>query len=299
MIKFVSTLAALTMSAVHWTQQTAPPESARSGGSDAFKRGQPDSVSRTAGGTSPPCTGLYCQDNPLGNPCPCPIWRPCKHDNVPDGHCMNRVNIAGAYEPCERDLEGQWTAVIAGLENTGRIPSGNCLCTAGSSDIYENEEWGNCNKTNPQYCDANGNGNACPPVDCEYWWGQFTTCDKSCGGGFRRRTIHITRPAKNGGKACPTNEVQPCNPKACPTPAPTPEPTPAPTQFPTPEPAPTPKGMPTPEPTPETETPTPAPRTPTPGGGGGGGCDCTCRDIPKVNGQWPKGYTPCRKTQCS
>jgi hypothetical protein len=29
----------------------------------------------TAGGTSGACTGLYCQDNPLGNPCPCPVWR--------------------------------------------------------------------------------------------------------------------------------------------------------------------------------------------------------------------------------
>ena len=36
---------------------------------ETFRDGQAVSASFTAGGTSPPCTGLYCQDNPIGIVC--------------------------------------------------------------------------------------------------------------------------------------------------------------------------------------------------------------------------------------
>jgi hypothetical protein len=52
--------------------------------------------------------------------------------------------------------------VIAGEINYGRMPAGNCMCTAGSSDVYESSKWGNCNPGNPQWCDSSGAGNACP-----------------------------------------------------------------------------------------------------------------------------------------
>ena len=107
-------------------------------GDTKFRNGQDASVSFTAGGTSKPCTGLYCQDNPLGNPCPCPVAKPCKHLNMPDSHCMYRVDINGTSRP---DAEctpvdaavlgekagaiqnGTWSATIAGWENTGEIAS--------------------------------------------------------------------------------------------------------------------------------------------------------------------------------
>ena len=75
------------------------------------------SAAYTAGGTSKPCTGLYCQDNPLGNPCPCPVVKPCRHQN--DGHCMNRVNIMGRYSPCSYHIPGVWSAEMAGMINLG------------------------------------------------------------------------------------------------------------------------------------------------------------------------------------
>jgi len=139
----------------------------------SFRNGQPIGNAYTAGGTSPPCTGLYCQDNPIGNACPCPVWKPCKHDNIPDGHCMSRVDIAGVKHPEEEiramggHIEhGTWTAAIAGLVNTGKMPSMTCMCSAGSSDVYKSQEWKQvCELKNPRWCECDEQGvctgNAC------------------------------------------------------------------------------------------------------------------------------------------
>jgi hypothetical protein len=208
-------------------------------GDTKFRNGQDASVSFTAGGTSKPCTGLYCQDNPLGNPCPCPVAKPCKHLNMPDSHCMYRVDINGTSRP---DAEctpvdaavlgekagaiqnGTWSATIAGWENTGEIASGHCLCTAGSADVYESSMWGNCNATSPQWCDKLGNGNACPPMPCSYFWTEWAVCSKSCGGGLQTRTPLVSRQPKNGGKECPAAETRKCNVKQCDASTPTPAP---------------------------------------------------------------------------
>ena len=129
-------------------------------GNTAFRNGQPASAAYTAGGTSKPCTGLYCQDNPLGNPCPCPVVKPCRHQN--DGHCMNRVNIMGRYSPCSYHIPGVWSAEMAGMINLGQKKAGGCMCTAGTEDVYHSVKWGNCDPKNPKWCDIKGNGYACP-----------------------------------------------------------------------------------------------------------------------------------------
>ena len=134
----------------------------------SFRNGQAASAAYTAGGTSEPCTGLYCQDNPLGNPCPCPFYKPCRHNN--DGHCLNRVDIMGARHPdheCAYVTAGTWSAAFAGMENTGKAPPGNCMCTAGSTDIYSHKDWGVCDSKDPKWCECDVHtkvckGNACP-----------------------------------------------------------------------------------------------------------------------------------------
>jgi hypothetical protein len=52
---------------------------------------------------------------------------------------MFRVNIAGVSllnAKCEDVIPGTWTANMAGLEHTGAISKGSCMCTAGTHDEY-------------------------------------------------------------------------------------------------------------------------------------------------------------------
>jgi hypothetical protein len=148
---------------------------------------------------------------------------------------MYRVNIAGVKvsdDECAHPVAGTWNATFAGKENLGQVPSGHCLCTAGSSDVYESVDFGVCNKTEPKWCDADNSGNACPPRDCEYSWTQWTGCTKTCGGGTQTRTGLVLKPPLAGafdipGKACPDPEVRKCNIAACALPTPAPAPTPS------------------------------------------------------------------------
>jgi hypothetical protein len=96
--------------------------------------------------------------------CSCPPSKPCKHDNEPDGHCTQRVNIDGSYtmnQDCEHVLPGTWTAVLAGEVSLKLLPPGSCMCSAGSTDVYASDEWPSCDASNSQWCESDGTGNAC------------------------------------------------------------------------------------------------------------------------------------------
>jgi hypothetical protein len=58
-------------------------------------------------------------------------------------------------------------------------------------------------------------GNVSPPakVDCKGYWGGWSSCSKTCGGGTRSRTWTTTTQPKNGGTACPSpsTQSQSCN----------------------------------------------------------------------------------------
>ena len=60
---------------------------------------------------------------------------------------------------------------------------------------------------------------------CKWTWGEWTACNKQCGGGVQMRIAKITH--REG--YCPGAEQRVCNAEPCATPAPTPHPTPAPT----------------------------------------------------------------------
>ena len=48
-------------------------------------------------------------------------------------------------------------------------------------------------------------------------WSEFTTCDKTCGGGMRQRLRKIAVPSADGGAACgPTAQQEACSTGACP-----------------------------------------------------------------------------------
>jgi hypothetical protein len=74
-------------------------------------------------------------------------------------------------------------------------------------------------------------GNTCPGVtatrDCEAGpcpihckvseWGAYSTCDKSCGGGAKKRARSVITHTKHGGYVCPTLvDEESCNDAACP-----------------------------------------------------------------------------------
>ena len=51
------------------------------------------------------------------------------------------------------------------------------------------------------------------------YWGNYTTCSVSCGGGAKIRRRTCTNPIPvNGGKLCPgpTEEIVNCNTNRCP-----------------------------------------------------------------------------------
>ena len=58
-------------------------------------------------------------------------------------------------------------------------------------------------------------------VDCEWEWGAFSRCSRTCGVGTKTRQPIIKRPAQHGGR-CPLEvlsrelDTLPCNTDPCP-----------------------------------------------------------------------------------
>ena len=58
------------------------------------------------------------------------------------------------------------------------------------------------------------------PIDCVGSWGDYGSCNASCGGGTKTRTYSVTTPAQHGGAECPANhgdtDETNCNEDPCP-----------------------------------------------------------------------------------
>jgi hypothetical protein len=114
--------------------------------------------------------------------CSCSPSKPCKHNNEPNGHCMQRVNVDGSYtmnQDCEQLLPGTWTTALAGEVSLKLLPAGSCMCAAGSTDMYANDEWVGCDASNPQWCESDGTGNACSSVSTAITLGSLTNSSVS------------------------------------------------------------------------------------------------------------------------
>merc|ERR1719181_2257180 len=76
-----------------------------------------------------------------------------------------------------------------------------------------------CKWTNGQTQEKTCNDKCCK-VDCEGAWTELSECSKSCGNGIKKKTFHVTRPAKYGGKECIRSDnctyTEKCNKGACP-----------------------------------------------------------------------------------
>lgn len=56
-------------------------------------------------------------------------------------------------------------------------------------------------------------------VDCEGYWGPFSACSKTCGGGVQRQSYRVVTLARNGGALCPHTsgdvKSRACNTERC------------------------------------------------------------------------------------
>ena len=55
------------------------------------------------------------------------------------------------------------------------------------------------------------------PVDCVWYWSQYSPCSQSCGVGLSTRTVVVTQVSSNGGAICPITHIQsiPCTVSLC------------------------------------------------------------------------------------
>lgn len=138
------------------------------------------------------------------------------------------------------------------LSNTQIATKCPAVCYQGNQLDVANSRIGNLNIV--QNCFGSPSAAPSPaPINCQVSdWGDWGTCDATCGVGIKKRSRSMTVAPTTGGMACPTLEdAQVCveNSK-CPPPAPTPAPALAPTPAPIAAPTPVPALAPTPVPTP-------------------------------------------------
>ena len=152
------------------------------------------SVPKCGGGTVLQTRTVKIQPSNGGKTCPVLSQTiPCNTDPCPQ-NCQ--VSVWSEYTPCTKDCNGgeqsRTRTVIKEPANGGdECPS-----------LLETRQ---CNLQN---C----------PIDCVLGdWGEYSTCNKTCGGGTKTRSRKIIVGPQYGGKPCgPTIETVPCNPQACP-----------------------------------------------------------------------------------
>lgn len=68
-----------------------------------------------------------------------------------------------------------------------------------------------CTGANARLCQDKAYCNNCTLTQ----WSRFTPCDKTCGGGLRKRSRRVLTPAGPGGVCFPLEETQACNTQFC------------------------------------------------------------------------------------
>jgi hypothetical protein len=151
----------------------------------------------------------------------------CGVDGTRTRHRVIRINAAHGGTPCPATVENQDCRSLdhcpQHCEITGWSQWTTCSTSCGT---------GSQRRTRSVVKQPKFNGTPCPlklyefqpcnaepcPGDCVMApFGEWGTCDKSCGGGTHTRSRTITSPATNGGAQCgDREESRPCQTKPCP-----------------------------------------------------------------------------------
>jgi hypothetical protein len=159
----------------------------------------------------------------------------------------------GVYSECSKKCGGgthvRSRAVVVKDEHGGG-PCGSLTeeracntgkCAAAGCQVNQWSEWSQCDKdcgggkasrTRTVKTEAENGGPKCPmlsesracntqgcplPVDCKVSeWGEFSECDRACGGGLQARHRQIEVEMAHGGATCPSVvESRKCNTQGC------------------------------------------------------------------------------------
>ncbi|XP_058973764.2 transmembrane protease serine 6 isoform X1 [Pocillopora verrucosa] len=156
-------------------------------------------------------TGTMSRRRTCSNPAPRYGGRTCAGDSIKYFQC-NRT-------PCKVPVNGNWGAwrpwstctktCGGGVKRRTRTCSNPAPKNGGRACTGSSAESQACN-TSP--CKV--------PVDGKWGvWGKWTTCSKTCGGGYMSRSRTCNNPApQNGGRPCqgPSSERTSCNDQKCP-----------------------------------------------------------------------------------
>jgi serine/threonine protein kinase len=120
---------------------------------------------------------------------PCPV------------HCVGAWGLTKCSRKCGGGIRHRMFQVVTPASGGGRP----CINATGAIDT-----------SNVQMC----NTHPCP-VDCVGKWSTFGSCSKTCGGGVKSQTFHVTTAAAHGGKSCQYSDGQAgrdvrCNMQPCP-----------------------------------------------------------------------------------
>ena len=128
-----------------------------------------------------------------------------------------RKKIKCILEACPIDCQGNWSEWSSCKRDGKEVTCGDATRTKTFNVSVNSENGGSiCPENLYQCCNLED----CP-IDCEGNWSEWSSCKRdgkevTCGEATKTRSYNVTFYPKNGGKACPKDEEENCNLKACP-----------------------------------------------------------------------------------
>lgn len=183
---------------------------------------------------------------------PCPVLSESEECNTQECAIDCQVSDWGPWSSCDKECgsgkQKRNRSIVKNAKHGGKacpalVQEQDCNtqpCPV-DCDVSGWNAWGECTKscgggkktrTRSIVTNVNHGGKPCPvlsesdncntqpcPEECEMSpWGEWTTCDKTCGSGKQTRTRKVIKQSAHGASPCPTtlSEERACNTEACP-----------------------------------------------------------------------------------